>query len=486
MPNFCSNCGARLDPNAKFCSNCGNRVAAAIAPAPAPAVQEPAKVSVSTAGIEELQTELYSLYKILEPARELDGARRKVDAKLSEMRGHQSTANAQFYRDFVYFAPFIGPSITKKIDENTVTPTTKEEAKAWDAYVKRYKQYEKISTFDPFDEGKYNLIDIYRLFKQNEGKILRDKLLSWHYYKMCYVFEEPQSPEKYWVGYVCDDNGKHEVNDYKLINYQNFVTNYLPKKIKYGYDEYLMSFLRESFLYKGEYQLNDITRGYVYAPSIEAKNLCLYDSSLGFPKIQFMGSRGKTPYLQYDVMDTAKGRLKKDIPIKKECDDAVSALSLLKNKMDSAYSVYMQEVEAYINSKIKIVPMSYAHNWDTVAYFLYLIVNRRGRDIYEVINQYEIDMKHRELTSALTDIRSEIGNQTQVLAGKLDSVNRSVVQASDRITTALCAQTVILGEQLEKINYSVISTGASIAGQIANMGAAMGAALSNMHVKVSV
>ena len=485
MANFCSNCGTKLDPNAKFCPECGNPVATTVTPAPTvtPAATEPAKVTVTTAGIEELQSELYSLYKMLEPARELDGARRKVAAKLAEVRGYQAKVNEQFYRDCVYYAPFVGPGSVNKLDESIVTPTTKEETKAWETYVKRYSK--KFSEFEPFDEGKYLLLDIFHLMKRNEAKILRNFPMSWHYYKMCYVFEEPKSPEKYWAGYVCDENEKHENNNYSLINYQNFIHNYLPQKLGRNYEEYLMEMPKYSYFYKGEYQLNDITNGYFSVPSIERTNLRMYDTSLGFPQMQFT-YRGKRPIAMYKIGEEVQARLKKDVPVKKECDGVFWELSRLKDKMDATFNSYMSDVDAYINAHIKIVPMSYARNWDTVAYFLYLIVNRRGRDIYEVINQYEIDMKHRELTSALVDIRSEIGNQTQVLGGKLDKVNRSVVQMSDKITLTLCAQTAILGQQLEKINDSIIYSGAAVVGAIAGMGANMANAMSNMHVKVSV
>ncbi|MDE7082619.1 MAG: zinc ribbon domain-containing protein [Clostridia bacterium] len=474
MPNFCSNCGTKLDPNAKFCSNCGSAVSGVVAPAPAP-VQNNASVTTDT---EEVQTELYSLYKILEPVSALDMARRKVDAKIAELRGHQLEISARFRMDFVYYAPFI----SSYFQESFISPTNKEDIKSWKAFVKRHADYKS----DPIDQGKYDLQDIYRLFKQNQSKVLKDLGVSFLYYKMGYCLEEPQTPSKYLDAFVCDKHSKSSISNYKLINYGNFINSYLQKKLGDKCDDYLMSMLLDysnTLGNRGELQLHDITMGYAYAANLESKNLRYFDKSLGFPEIQYTEKR---PFNMWEVANAAKSRLERTAPIKKELDGTLAELRKLKGKIDGAIAEYMKDVDRYIEKNIKIIPFSYAHNWESVAYFLHLIVNRRGRDIYEIINQYEIDMKHRELTSALVDIRSEISKQTQILGSRLDAVNRSVVQMTDKITSAIYDQTEALGTCLQNINYSVISTGASVVGAISKLGKAMGQAMNNMQFRVTI
>ena len=159
MPNFCSNCGVKLDPNAKFCPNCGNPLSATAAPAPV-APQQSA-VSVASEGIGEAQTELYTLYKILEPVHALDVVAHKLESKIAELSGYQSEVSKRFYDDFVYIAPFIDAYYD--FDEATIPLYEKSDLKTWKAFIKRQNDYDK----EPFEEGKYDLQEIYQLLNKN-------------------------------------------------------------------------------------------------------------------------------------------------------------------------------------------------------------------------------------------------------------------------------------------------------------------------------
>ena len=308
MPNFCSNCGVKLDPNAKFCPNCGNPLSATATPAPVASMQS--NISVAS-GVDELQTELYSLYKILEPMHMLDVAARKIEAKISELSGYQSEISKRFSKDFVYLAPFINAYYD--LDEDSISLSDKSDLKSWKAFIKRQTDCNR----EPFEEGKYDLKDIYRMMKKNESKIVKKPRVAFFYYKMCYVFEEPQTPSKYIEGFVCDKKSKHSISNYKLINYDNFINNYLPKKLGDKYDGYLARLVKGENLSvnMGELQLHDITMGYAYAKSYDSKSLPLYDKSLGFPEIRYIG---KVPYNMSDIKDALTNRLKKTLPIKNE------------------------------------------------------------------------------------------------------------------------------------------------------------------------
>ena len=129
MPKFCSNCGAPLGENAKFCGECGASVfPSAVSASPA----KPATAPVSASAKETLQSELFGLYEILGPVRELDLAGRAIDAKIAELSVKQSEANAKFHLAFVRYFPFI----SVELPENLIIPKEKWEKMMWKSFIK--------------------------------------------------------------------------------------------------------------------------------------------------------------------------------------------------------------------------------------------------------------------------------------------------------------------------------------------------------------
>lgn len=474
MPKFCSNCGSPLDAEAKFCAECGKPVASAATPA-SPATAAP---TVSADSTEKLQAELYGLYKVLEPVRELDLAGRAVDAKIAELSEPQPKATQSFRVDFSYYAPFI----SVELDENFITPSNKKDAKNWKAFIKGQNDKLHGENYDETGKTKYSVEKVFYLFKENKSKVLQDLGASFLYYKMAYCFEEPKYP--YSFNEVCMwDKRCKRVDRYEIIDMLQFINFYLEEKLGDEQDKYLIRlFTKLKGGNKGEVQLCDMPIGYAQANVSASSYKSFFPDD--FPEVR---EYRKRPYNMSEIEEAAKKRLQKSLHTKREIDGSLAELRKMRGQINSAISEYMEkQVDLYINKNVKIVPLNYARKWECVAYFLYLLINKRGRDIYEVINQYEIDMKHKELTSALGDIRSEIRSQTQILGNKLDDINRSIVEQTEAITSAIAAQTKVLGAKLDDINYSVISTGASVVGAISQLGAAMGQAMSNMKVNVSV
>ena len=467
-PAFCPNCGAKLDAGTKFCPNCGNPIAAA-----AP-VHAQAQAPASLAQTEELQTELYSLYKVLEPVRELDLARREIDAKIAELNKAVPEVNNRFRYTYVWYAPFI----STEIDENLLTPSNKKDAKIWKEFIKVQKEKLYDKKYDPAKARKYSIEDVYRIFKENEANVMKNLGASFLYYKMDFCVHKP-GDITFYKGVI----GGKKKQDCKLIYMSEFIGEFLQKKLGDNYYQYLIDvFTQLRGGNKGEIQLCDMPEAYA---TLNVGSRTTFETYFwGLPSVYKDLCNG---IFNWDKVETeAKTSMGEVVHEKTELDGAVVELGKIRNEIDAATVEYMNQVDAYISQNVKIVPISYARNWEIVPYFLHLLVNKRGRDIYEVINQYEIDMKHQELTAALGDIRLEIRDQTQILGSKLDNINRSIVDMTDRITSAISAQTRALGKSLENINCSVISSGASVVGAISQLGTDLAKAMGNMQFNVKV
>lgn len=466
-PAFCPNCGTKLDSGVKFCPNCGNPVSAA---ASAP-VQ--AQAPTFLAQTEELQAELYSLYKVLEPVRELDLAGRAIADKISELSGHQPETDAKFHTAFVHYMPFIDVVLP----EDLITPTEKREKKGWENFIKAQNErlYGVKRFHKPTDPPSYRYF-LYELFKKNETAVMNNLGASFLYYKMQYCFDNPPA-SRFWKRFTSLDD--------KVINTRVF-DDFLKEKLGNKRDDYIIDICTKlKGGNKGDKHLCDVLAEYNFV-EVDKQYDYFFSEKHGFPKTDYVSYAGIGHIRNQDELDAAgRAVVQKAIRTKKELDGSVAGLRTIKKQIDAKISEYMgNTVNEYIEQNVKIVPVSYAKNWESVAYFLYLIMNKRGRDIYEVINQYEIDMKHQELTSALMDIRTEINSQTNILSSKLDEVKKAVVQMANSISYEISKQTKTLKSGLDNINYSVISTGASVVGAISQLGASMGQAMSNMQVKV--
>jgi len=475
-PAFCKNCGAKLENGAKFCPNCGTKVSDAAAPA---AYAEASVAPSKSNDIGELQNELFSLYKILEPVEELNRASAAIGKKIAELGGHASETNFQYYFHFERYIPFISVDL----DEDFITPSNRKDAKMWKAFIKRQK--EKLAAGRLYNETafmkKYNLEDVFRILDEHRADVFKNLGASYLWYKMDYCLDESN---KFYDVLIREVKGKNDwtVRSYKVINTQFFINSYLKSKLGDRLDAYLAELLTKLDCgNRGEEMLCDMPSGYSTVETARYKYFFLQE---GYPKeeenwlCRMINVREMGEGIRAIVMKYYK--------LKTELAGSIAELTKLKAAIDAAIAAYMKDVDLYIGKNVKIVPVSYARHWQSVAYFLYLIVNKRGRDIYEIVNQYEIDMKHVELTSALKDIKSEISSQTQVLGGKLDGINRSIVQQTEAITSAIWNQTRTLGAKLDGINFSVISSGASVVGAISELGQAMGQAMSNMKFNVSV
>ncbi|MCM1306352.1 MAG: zinc ribbon domain-containing protein [Bacteroides sp.] len=482
----CPNCGKEVSADVKFCSNCGQPISAVAQTAPVSA-------PISAAQTEELQNELYSLYKILEPVRALDEAGDAVDAKIKELSDHSPEANKQFYDDFAHYAPFISVDL----DEDFLTPEAKINKKEWKEFIKNQKKKLYGKKYDDTGRTKYSIegykfndkmyTGIYNLFKANEDRVLSDLGASFLYYKMDYCY----NPDVKAIFYKPPFKGSYGwIRDYTIIGMRNFVFKYLKEKRGDDYDDYLYAlFTNLKGGNRGEEQLHDIPRGYdtvnqsEYHDSLDGKEYDYFFLRDGFPETKHFESY---IYNINELEAAAKKNTQKSMHKKKELDGSIAELKKIRANINASIEEYMKTVDAYIADNVKITPITYARSWFSVAYMLHLIVNKRGRDIYEVINQYEVDMKHKEITSALGDIHSEIRSQTHILGSKLNEINRSIIKQTDAITSAIYSQTRTLSQKLDTINYSVVSTGASIVGSIAELGKSMGQAMSNMQFNVSV
>lgn len=487
-PVFCPGCGAKVSNGASFCSNCGSRISSSTPPAQADAPQA-----------DKLQNELYSLFKIFEPIKELDLAGIAIDKKIAELSGPSSDATKKFYDDFAHYAPFISVDI----DEDFIIPESKYNKKEWKAFVKNQKEklYGKKFYYAHRDV-KYSIqglsmngayCGIYNIFKANEEKVLSDLGASFLYYKMDYCYNPLNKPLFYRTHEHNYHGGRSGDSVFEVMSMRKFVFEYLKKKLGDGCDEYLYNVFKNlKGGNKGEWQLYDVPSDYDTVNQAEYKDF-ITDSDKDkycdyFYLREGIPTRDECKYINYisAVEAAAKANTKKSMREKIEFDGTLAELRKLRENINSTIDEYMHCVNAYIAENIKIVPFNYARQWRCVTYFLHLLVNKRGKDIYEITNQYEIDMKHRELTSALGDIHTEILSQTNVLGNKLDAVNRSIINQTNAITSAISSQTRALCKQLDSINSSVISTGASIVGSISQLGNSMGQAMSNMKFSVNV
>lgn len=456
MPKFCCNCGAPLEAEAKFCGECGKPVFASANNVTAKPTADSLEVT------EKLQTELYSLYRILEPVRELDLAGRKISAKISELSGHQAETNNKYRSSFMYYMPFI----SVEVPENLITPVEKWQKKEWGLFIKAQdeKKYGVKRFHKPTLPPSYEFI--YDLFKSNEATVMQNLDASFLYYKMQYCFDNP--PEsRFWT---------ESILKYKLIN-TNVFFDFLGSKLGSKRDDYIAEICTKlGSNNRGNEELCDVLEKYQYV-TVNGEYDYFFLQKHGFP-----------PKRDYDEMGAVtKANLQKSIHTKKQLDGSVAEFRKIKGQIDAKIGEYMKDVvDKHIEKNIEIVPVSYARNWETVSYFLYLIVNKRGRDIYEVINQYEIDMKHKELTSALADISTEINNQTNTLVSKLDDVNKSIISMTSAITYSISHQTKVLEKKLDNINYSIMETGANVVGAISDLGASMAQTMNNMKINISV
>lgn len=470
MSKFCSNCGAPLGADMKFCGECGKPVSSSVISANlAPA----ASTAVSADSIERLQAELYSLYRILEPVKELDLAGRAIADKTAELSSHQPETDAKFHTAFVHYMPFINA----EIPEDLIVPE-KVDKKTWKNFMKQQKK--ELSGSKKYYYPTYYQ-DLYRVFRRHEAEVLQNVNARYLYYKMQYCFDYP--PEsRFWKMYSSASK--------KSINTRAF-DDFLKEKLGDKRDEYIVEICTKlKSGNRGHAELCDELSEYEFH-EVDGEYDYFFKEEHGFPpkkRRYYIGnSYIETDFYNFDELDAAgKATMRKAIHTKKELDASVAELKKVKGQIDAKIDEYMENtVDEYIAKNVKTVPVSYAKNWESVAYFLYLIVNKRGRDIYEVINQYEVDMKHKELTSALADISTEINSQTNILAGKLDEINRSIISMASAITSAISCQTRTLQKSLDSINYSVMATGASVAGAISGLGASMGQAMSNMKVRIS-
>ncbi|MDE6302463.1 MAG: hypothetical protein K2M36_02615, partial [Clostridia bacterium] len=422
---------------------------------------------------DEIQNELYSLYKILEPVKELDLAELAVEAKIAELEKPLVEVDKTFYNDFAHYLPFISVDL----DDDFITPADKQDKKLWKLFIKVQKDKLYGKKYDELTTPDFYIDYIYQIFKQNEPKVLSDPGASLLYYKMGYC---KSGKSKFYKLLLRDNRGN--TREHRLINMFDFVESYLPNKLggKENCDKYLAKlFANLKGGNKGEEALCDMPKGYL-GINVFSCNAEFYTIKDGYTSS--CESYGR----DVKIEKIAKTKTQKSMREKQELESSIAELCKIRENINNAIAKYMKDVDLYINDNITIVPFNYARQWRCVTYFLHLLVNKRGRDIYEVINQYEIDMKHKELTSALGDIHTEIRNQTNVLGSKLDTINRSIIEMTDAITFAIHSQTKTLGAKLDSINYSVISTGASVVGAIKQLGATMGDAMSNMKFSVSV
>lgn len=497
----CTNCGAEVPAGTNFCSNCGSRVGAQVAN-----VNGQKSVQIND-GATELQNELYSLYKILEPVRELDLAGLAIDGKIEELTAPLPDANKKFYDDFAHYAPFI----SVELDEDFFKPSDKTQKKQWKEFIKNQKNKLYGKKYDPTDHTKYIIGGfipadytkynagistsetpfsgpIYNLFQENKDKVLSDLGASFLYYKMDYCYNPNNKPRFYkWRVNGMDAS---MLNRYTVMSMRNFVFAYLKEKLGDKYDDYLYAvFTKLNGGNKGELQLHDIPDAYNNVDQHDyndSDKVCDYFYSReDFPEVKSTPT-GSTIINIDEIEEVAKNNAKKSMRIKIELDSSIAELRNMRKKINTAIDEYMKGVNNFISEHVKITPYNYASQWRCVTYFLHLLMNKRGRDVYEIINQYEIDMKHKELTSALGNIQSEISNQTNVLGNKLDNINRSIINMTNEITSALAQQTKVLGAKLDGINYSVVSTGASIVSAVKQLGASMGDALNNLNLNVSL